>query len=232
MILRTSAELQRLFDDRRETLRLLWDEDFRVAAEALRAPLLRAARADGSIVVGRDSARGAATDVSPEFPVEPEFFARPIAVETLGPLVAGLRLVEGANASCAQGVVTVPARGMTLGWLRMVAHEAGHARFDALHPGEDFATVLASEVAALETERRFMQTQTLPAEFAAYLAYQRAWDRVNLWARGWELREIEAGHARARPRKLWALEWASSRVGFTEVLTAAVPLVFPELGLE
>lgn len=225
MTLRTSPELERIFDDRRETLRLLWDEEFRALAEERRAEMLRAARTEGTPMTRRPEATLAALGTTPDFPTEPEFFARPVSVEALGEIVKGLKIEAGAGASSQDGVLKVPPREMTLGWLRMVAHEAGHARFDALYPGEDFAVVLASEVAALEAERRFMKSQTSAKEFAEYLAYQRAWDQVNLWARGWELREIEAGHARARPRKLWALEWASSRVGFTEVLTTAVPQI-------
>lgn len=235
MSLQVSSELQNIYDDRLQTLRLLWDDEFRSLAEKKRAQLLMSARAEKKMTgSNRDErARAVSLGKSPDFPNEPAYFARVLPRSALDVILnaTGVRLIlaDGAGAFSRPGEIHVPARELSLGWLRMIAHEAGHAVFDARQPGEDFATVLASEVAALFVERSFVRRFSNDTEFAKYLEYQRAWDRINLWARGWELRELELGHAVGRPRKLWALEWASSRVGFTEVLTSAVPVVFPEV---
>lgn len=240
----TSTPLQKVFDDRRQTLRLIWDSDYRAWAERERAKLLRVFQ---SQVRTQETAKLGAMDNSaygflgelPPFPNEPDFFARELKATDLTPLLNAefnVRFVTSDGAGCSVNEVSAdeyeiqhPDRLMNVGLGRMIAHEAGHVRYDSCFRPTDKNGLIQSEVAALRSEKKFLTSILNSTDMDTYFVYQKCWLNINRYAARCEAIELELGHSRGRPKKLWALEWASCRVGFSEVLVRATEIVFPEL---
>jgi hypothetical protein len=240
----TSTKLQSIFDDRKQTLRLIWDAEYRARAEEEREKLLLASNNQGSGRQFADFARRGANvfavlEEFPEFPNEPDFFSRQLPESTLAQLLNiefTIQLVKSDGAGCSVNQIEAfdyeiqhPDRPLNVGLARMIAHEAGHVRFDSRFQTKDKIGLIQSEVAALRSERKFLDEVLSACEMKTYLEYQKAWLKINRFAARCEVIEIGVGHSRGRPKKLWALEWASSRVGFSEVLVRATEIAFPEL---
>lgn len=235
----TSVALQELFEDHSPVFLRMQNPATRAWAEAHRGELVVAAREQRGTIPAPPKKPGRQ---GPRFAVEPRFFQRKMSPEVLDELVGQTSRLQvqmvGASGAWAHQDddggyrIQVPQRGLNLGLLRMIAHEMGHVRFESSRdqkPQDPAQELVLSEVAALKAERSFVRAHASDAEFAQYLEFQRQWLRVNTWAHAWERQELHQGHAQNRPVHLWLLEWASARVGFTEIMITATRLAFPEL---
>jgi len=230
----SSKKLQRVYDHRSTTLRLIWDSRFRSWAESERARMLRRAQPMRSVYPIEY-----VEEVCPSFPTEPAFFTGKVSTRIRDRLLGQFENVDVVMSSSAtpsveqrdDGVfeIRLPQRDLTVGLLRMLAHELGHVAHDSQHRLVSKRELVNSEISALDLERTCMGQVLKLREYREYLNYQAEWFKINEFAHFVEQAEIQRGHSRGRPKTLWALEWASSRVGFSDVLVQATRSVFPEI---
>lgn len=229
-----SDELERVFDDRRRVVDILRCRHLREWAEAKRDRLLAAARQNP--FWNEDAIFHEFRDVDLCFPNEPKFFSRLLTTPDSFEWLSNFDRLEFVRTEAVTPSIeylehgswriSLPDRPMSVGLLRMMAHEIGHHLYEREHPISSEESLILSEASALRHEVEVLQAILIESEFSEYLSYQRQWWQVNCYAEYVEHQEIRRGTSRMRPRKLWCLEWASSRVGYSNILARATDSVF------